>query len=198
MMDCRVEPGNDELIPACNVHAKPNPPGEECDNSPGTKPGGEGDDGLAFDGKPERHGEGQHSEAAERGAGGIERRRLAASPLARHPGLTFAAPFVRLDQGRACAEDGGQREKQTTNRRPEIVAYHAREDRRDAAQRKANDILVPAAVFEGCDGQPYQHQAPPNSACRLKATISQTGNAASVAISAFNRARIKSWQTTML
>jgi hypothetical protein len=115
------------------AQVEPRPPSQECDDGPRTKPSSEGSNGLALDNNRERYREGEHSETAERGTSGIKRCRLLASPMSGPASLPFAALLVRLNQGGACAEDGGQGEKQAADSRPEPAACHSCENRRAAA-----------------------------------------------------------------
>jgi hypothetical protein len=55
---------------------------------------------------------------------------------------------VRLDQGRAGAEDGGKSQEETTDGSSITAADKPGEDGHSAAEREADQIFVPAAFLE--------------------------------------------------
>jgi len=72
------------------MRAEPNPPGEECDDSPGAKPGREGANGLASTTRANATAKASIPRLPSASAGGIERGGLPAPPVAGHPGLSLA------------------------------------------------------------------------------------------------------------
>ena len=69
-----------------------------------------------LDEEPEHSGEGEHTESAQHGTGGIERGSLPPSPPPLETSLPFATEFVLLYQGRAGAEAPGARERDLRSR----------------------------------------------------------------------------------
>src|ERR1700733_15078629 len=81
-------------------------------------------------------------------AGGVERCRIGSSALPGKPELFLALALMFFDQRNACAENGGKGEKQASRFRPEILGDESGHRCCQSAEREAQDIFVPSALFE--------------------------------------------------
>src|SRR5581483_6909599 len=126
----------------------PAPPGQKRCDSPQDESRCEGPNVMLGDQPCKTEGEGDHSDAAECGAHGIERRRVSSPPCPFQPGLALPPDLMLLDQGDARAEDRGKRQKQATYRGTCFFADQAGQDCGQAAQGEADDIFVPAPVLQ--------------------------------------------------
>jgi hypothetical protein len=118
----------------------------------------EGRDPKAGYEKPDHQSKTRQAHAAERGAGSLKGRGIGSPFMAFDAMLALFAAFVRLDQCRAGAKNSREGEKQSAYGRTPNIGNGAGDNRRQSAEGKADDVLVPAAFLERSEFDANNHE----------------------------------------